>query len=1465
MSDKDRKRASLQSKLKNLFEKDPEISYNMNVQNGLFRLAMTEDTVTGYLSNKPIQTLKIAELDEVIQESLKDDTEAAAVMILDTIIEAHNKGKISKESKYNGDSISWDDQHENVTQKQLEKGDVLHDRKDKEWDTITENQLDSSSENYEHPTRWHEEEKGLTEKQLANKKNLHADTSPREDKDRDSVTQKQLEGVAEHPASGRRDYEADSTTEIQLEKDFRGGELHSLTEKQLGGGEQKADKTLIRRLASKEDAISFAKKIAKSAAKSISKNHLTVEDAIDALKKSTKGYKSQKRIADFLDKKAQAMDMDAPMVMEDEEVNPEGLAQDVLGDDELTGGYDIDLIMEVIPRLFEKPEIKHLIQEAMEEMNSMEDGLEDEVDDLGMLDMALEDDGMMDDGMGEDAMAMHHAETADESINKEASDDDSDDDSDEKSEDEMCEDCDCCPCECVVEADTDTEEEETIEKEADSDDDGLIAVEGEIAELELGEKYTEQQLVEAGFKKTIKTAQTAANGEEVATFRFDVNKEKGLFRAVYAKKEISTDKLNPKEGLDKRASNRADKLNKLAQMGPAGGGTPEMGGEMGGGGTTMPSGPADPTLGTPPIESFTESEDSEMMSGDEEFDVSPPGTKCPVCGSDDVEVENGSFDCHDCEAQGEMSIEMNVTRWPGTIEDSKGDMEGDMEGDLGEEPMMGEEPAMDLGMPMAASVTTLGRKFYKKASESGKMVFMAGKFCPTCSSDNTEVEIDGSSQCFSCSQKYVTKVASDGKDIKLVTVWRPITEAKECKDCDVEKIASNEEKMLKIASANYQFQAPLNANQFNDCLGKMSRRFGLNAIAMSGACKGKPLAQCTCNKMYSADKNSDALIMRLANRLIEKDPMNECVEDKIREGLDSEASCDACEALKKKAFFEFPEEEEIELIVDTPMSDMEGDDIMVDGLDNDGILEEVAALLHKIEDMMGGDAHDIIDDSDNLLEDNSFDSDDVDGLDNDDDGDHDMDDHDMEDSDDDMEDSDDDMEDMEDMDDMDDMGGDLIDESKTMKMDDMVSDPVEDAMNNLKDAVDSVMNKESMGDDMVEDNAMEDMDDNEESCGGMSMSSTEEGENPALPNEEEEINKLAQNMKSSNIKRYNETDTLSTLTTADTMQINDLLGDRKISDQAKEVTPDRKTSQEETGEIGKVQDGSTMGHEEKFDASEPDVPMGKNESLLGPDEEIPTDKVSIPAGDGAMGHEKETVGDEVMTDHDGRVQQTTAKNQKQTKVANEKVIKDPVALEDSKDLKGQKLQDGSTMGHEEKFDAKDPDVPTGNQVLGPDESKDMDEPKIPAGGGVMGHEKDIVDTEVDTEIKGTVIANVAKKEIQEAEVKAERIKLATKLASLEMMDGEIAEKDYDKEIETLAMSSVPTIKTLLARYVEQRAKKVASKESAVKTASAPAQMGLETPLLSGLSGETKEDTLASQLTSMFKLTKDLDKYEKYND
>jgi hypothetical protein len=348
-------------------------------------------------------------------------------------------------------------------------------------------------------------------------------------------------------------------------------------------------------------------------------------------------------------------------------------------------------------------------------------------------------------------------------------------------------------------------------------------------------------------------------------------------------------------------------------------------------------------------------------------------------------------------------------------------------------------------------------------------------------------------------------------------------------------------------------------------------------------------------------------------------------------------------------------------------------------------------------------------------------------------------------------------------------------------------------------------------------------------------------------------------MKASTIKRYKETDSLSTLTTADTMQINDLVGDRKISDKAKEVTPERRTSQEETGEIGKFQDGSTMGNEESFDAKDPDVPMGKNKSLMGPDEEIPTDKVSIPAGDGAMGHEKETVGDDVMTDQDGRVQQTTAKNKKQTKVASEKVIKDPVALEDSADLKGQKLKDGSTMGHEEKFDAKGPDVPRGNQVLGPDESKDMDEPKVPAGDGAMGHESEIVDTKVETEIKGTTIAKAVNNEVLEAKVQAERIKLATKLASLEMMDGEITVQQYDKEVGVLAMSSVPTLKTLLERYEARRDVKASSKSSEVKTASAPA---LETPLLSGLSGESKEKSLKDQLTSMFSITKKLDEVQK---
>jgi len=326
------------------------------------------------------------------------------------------------------------------------------------------------------------------------------------------------------------------------------------------------------------------------------------------------------------------------------------------------------------------------------------------------------------------------------------------------------------------------------------------------------------------------------------------------------------------------------------------------------------------------------------------------------------------------------------------------------------------------------------------------------------------------------------------------------------------------------------------------------------------------------------------------------------------------------------------------------------------------------------------------------------------------------------------------------------------------------------------------------------------------------------------------------------------------------MQINDLVGDRKVGEKPAEKEVKRETSQE-VKDIGKIQNGKTMGAEEKFDAKDPDVPSRGNGSKMGEGESIPDNKAKIPAGQGAMGKEKDIVDTNVNTSADGVV----GSSEKATKTAGEKKIEDPKPVCQSKDLKNQKLQDTTEMGAERETGLTpdtliEPDVPRGEAKMGPDESKEMQTPSVPAGDGAIGHESETVGTEVSVETKGTVIAELEAK-VKEAEVKAERIRLATNLAALELIDAEIAQDEFDSEVSKLATSSVQTLKTLIERYNQRRAKrltenqKVARKEETVREAK---QVGLETPVIIEKQASAG---LKDQIKGLFSLQKQISDFE----
>lgn len=1479
----EKKRAALSSKLKQLWDSGPEVSYNMNVRSGIFRVAVSDAEVTGFLDDKPIRSIKIEDLDGEIREALERNPEEAGQLIMEELINAHKEGKlamstdkISKEAKAgegNGEA-----QLTSITEKQLEGGGPLYDRQNEERKDITEKQLASNSKEYANTGRKDEEQKSITEKQLKEGKNPNPNTSPREDKERDAITQKQLEAAG---VSTRRDDEKTDITEKQLAKDFRSDEIKGITEKQLAGKEQKHDKVLIQRLASKEDALTFAKKVAKSTAHTLKTKELDKDSVIMLLKASVKNFSAQKKLAA---KMAQMMNEELPPQDLDMEA-PEDVAGDILADEEVGGSYDSDLVVNVLKSLVENPKFSELIEEAMAEDDAAEEEIPGDED---FMNDALSDEAPAD---GDMAPAMEGAEAG---------------------------------------LASEGEDMAAMAPMASSDNDGLVAVEGSLEELKVTAGKEDLEKTAFAYSRKVAGKELDSNMED---FVFESDEKNGTYRAIFIDPKVAN--VNSKEVKELMAKREDSRLNKIAsslkkletvaQSMPAGGGIPNMapGGEPAGGGTTMPTGAPGAGMETPPVESFDTGE-GEAGLEDEATDnePSPPGTRCPVCGSDDVDVEKGNWECNGCQSNGEISISINVKEWAGTLEDNEGP-NADEEGDLGE----GDEIGADLGagadlsgappaapaMPLAASVYKINGNLIKEAVSSGKGYLRVGEHCPNCGSDNTDVDHVGNGKCFSCSQLYIAKIAHKNGEFKGLSIWQPVPVKPECPDCKAKTMGK---KIAKKYAMKFTKKASKTDFPYEDCVNKIAKRYGLNAVALSGDCAGKSLIDCVCKKMKSANRYSQTLMMALASRLTEKDPMEECIEDKMRlasKKMTIKEACGECEQMRGQALMEMPEQEELEGVVSQDIGAESfgdagnsgngfGDDFGggfdlsydIDSFDNDEVslstedklLQQIQELLEVMKDFVGNkptgnddDTVDITFGDEGESDDSGFGSDDnsapmgeiVEDVAFESDGDSDG-------NSDNGEEAETDQVEFafdENNDDAD--GG-----SEVAEGDDDDGAEGDDDGAEGDEAEDNDDNGEEKEENDDDDDDMEKEGDEDEEKGDFEaeIESEEGSDKPAFGKEKKDkfpfekgeksantnndvinkvtdLDKVAREMSGKTIKRYVDTDVLKT---ADTMQINDILGDRKIGESASEKTVERVTSQD-TKDIGKVKDGKTMGEEEKFDAKDPVVPQRGSASTMGEGEEMPEGKAKIPAGKGAMGTEKDTIEVEVSVEADGRV----ASVKKTKKVAGEKKVECPKPVDQSNDLKNQKLKDKQEMGAERETGLTpdtlvEPTVPRGDAKMGPDESKEFLTPSIPAGGGGMGSENETVGTEVSVETKGTVIARM-EAQIKESEVKAERVKLATNLAALELMDGEIGQDEFDGEVSKLATSSVQTLKTLVERYQKQRAKKVmdstkiARKEETVREAKS---VGLETPFIIE---KQAGNNLKDQIMGLFSLEKKIRDFE----
>lgn len=408
-----------------------------------------------------------------------------------------------------------------------------------------------------------------------------------------------------------------------------------------------------------------------------------------------------------------------------------------------------------------------------------------------------------------------------------------------------------------------------------------------------------------------------------------------------------------------------------------------MGGEMGGqgGASQMPGAgaslPQPPMNEGPAVESFTD-EPSALDEGGAGGSLmpKPPGTTCPVCTSDDVDVVAGKFSCNNCGSKGIIKISLEISEW------------ADLTGGAGEEGVEGEEgiegegfelPEGDVApeMPVAAMVRMNPNSLkklasikeeVKKAIEAGddeaisnmtkavdeggtgipeaNLRAMAeqdspfGSFSPITGTTRT-LKVDKDTYVdLAAGQTYKVRVAgtAKGKDVYAQWEWTPKHPKNICPSCRrarkrfasaLEEVGLNEKefdsqsvaekaktilamkkagalKAIKTADKNgsviedYKKAYGVYGDQFptEACREKLARRYGKNALALSGPCEGQPIHDCVCKSLSNAGVYSDNLATKVASIWADKDGTEDCIEDQVRHGLNIRSAAVVCSALK---------------------------------------------------------------------------------------------------------------------------------------------------------------------------------------------------------------------------------------------------------------------------------------------------------------------------------------------------------------------------------------------------------------------------------------------------------------------------------------------------------------------------------------------------------------------------------------
>jgi len=826
-----------------------------------------------------------------------------------------------------------------------------------------------------------------------------------------------------------------------------------------------------------------------------------------------------------------------------------------------------------------------------------------------------------------------------------------------------------------------------------------------------------------------------------------------------------------------------------------------LGGEMGGqGGVSQAPGAGASVPGMPaeaaPMENLTEdpmADEMTMEEGGEE--PLPPGSICPACSSKDVDVISGKMKCNNCGSSGTIKVNLEMDNWSETTPTEGESEEEGFEGEgyeMPEEPGLADEGMGGMGnmgeMPAVAAMMKITPEMLTKLASSK---IELGSVSPASGTTNTMKLASGERVCLDTGTKYKVAFATsaDANQVWAQWEWTPMIEGinVKCASCDrakqrfvkalssvsiteaqfdaldikgkVKTISKLKEagalKTIKTASkegsvvADYKLAFGGYGEDFptESCVEKLSRRFGENAVALSGPCEGKALAECVCSQLKKADIYTDKIAIKVAESWNDCSGDEECVEDQIRNGYNIRQAASVCEALKIAVAS--PED----LLADELSNDEFGSE--PDG-DPDGPsgLEVEVGVEEDVDPFAGGDIAggtitlelpmDVVEQLDAQL--------DVALGENPEEEEH-----------------------HEDLD----MDGtaDIAEESEMGGIDEVVT-PEELGMEESSPMMDMTESKPVDG---IGVNF-----ENEEKEEGLSEPFSEKkvtvNVDPTLAENEYDF-KEASSMKS----RQGKVGHIG-------MDLSKVLN--VITAGEKEISQQKAQDSKDIGQYTAGENGSQMGHEKETIPScqKPSVPRDNATIGQEPTDLNPQDKPQpvIPSDNATMGHEDEaglSGGDNTYTggtNGQGKTELASADedlmhmagfgssqsglSRLAERILEATKLESPAPVADDKDI--QPIKGKSTIGKEESFDAKGPENTQGkgnasmigheSETLGDRPDSPKDHPDVATGNAQMGQEE--LDSEKTTKDKGTVIAKT------DSDSKSEAYRVAAKMLQAKMIE-----------------------------------------------------------------------------------------------